>query len=79
MRMINFKHLSEVEETYFAHFKFAIWAGFTLIFLGLISIIHGIMPFLFSRVPDKIFKYFLKHSNERITRVNKILKSKGLE
>lgn len=77
--MINFKHLQQVEESYFEHLKFSLWAGFILIILGIVSVIHGIFPFLFSRVPDKIFNYFLKHSSERISRVNRLLKTKGLE
>jgi len=77
--MINFKHLSQVEETYFEHFKFALWAGLTLILLGIVSIIHAAFPFLLSRVPDKIFRYFLKNSQHRIDKVNKILKEKNIE
>ena len=77
--MFNLSHLSQVEETYLQHLKFALWAGSVLIFLGIISIIHAIFPFLFDRLPDRIFKYFLKKSNERVTRVDNILKSKGIE
>lgn len=77
--MLNFSHLSQVNETYLEHLKFGLWAGIVLFILGIISIIHAVFPFLFDRIPDKIFRYFLKQSNERITRVNKILKDKGLE
>lgn len=75
----NFHHLSQVEETYFEHFRFAIWAGLVMILLGVVSIIHAIFPFLFSRLPDKIYRYFQTKSKERITRVNNILKSKNIE
>ena len=74
--MINFNHLDQVEETYFQHLKFALWAGFILTLLGIVSIIHAIFPFLFSRIPDKIFRYFLRNSQARIDRVNKILREK---
>lgn len=77
--MINFDHLSQVEETYFQHLRFALWAGAVLIVLGVVSIIHAVFPFMFDRIPDKIFRYFLEKSNERVSRVNKILKDKGLE
>jgi len=77
--MINFKHLSEVEESYIAHLKFALWAGSVLTVLGIVSIIHGLMPFLFSRLPDRIYRYFLARSAERINRVNTLLKEKNLE
>lgn len=77
--IINFKHLDQVEETYFQHLRFALWAGAVMIFLGFVSIVHAVFPFLFDRVPDKIFRYFLQKSNQRITRVNSILKEKGIE
>jgi len=77
--MINFNHLKNVEESYFAHLYFAIWAGILLTSIGLVSIIHGIFPFLFSRTPDKMFKYFLTHSEKRRTKVDKVLRNKNLE
>lgn len=77
--MINFKHLDQVEETYLEHFRFAFWAGCVLMVLGVISIIHAVFPFLFSRLPDKIYQYFKKHSKSRIDRVNRILQQKEIE
>jgi hypothetical protein len=77
--MINFKHLAQVEESYIAHFKFGLWAGVTLIFLGFVSIVHAIFPFLFTRKPDQIYRYFVAKSESRIKRVTQILKSKNLE
>lgn len=77
--MINFQHLVQVEETYFEHLRFASWASAVLFILSVVSIIHAIFPFLFDRVPDKIFRYFIVQSEERVTRVNKKLKQKGIE
>jgi hypothetical protein len=77
--MLNFKHLKQVEESYSEHFKFAVWAGCVLVFLGLVSLIHAIFPFFLSRTPDKIYRYFVIKSNERMDRVNKILKEKNIE
>lgn len=79
MSLFNRDHLSEVEETYFEHFKFAMWASITLFFLSIVSLIHAIFPFLLSRMPDKIYRYFQRESKQRVERVNKILKDKGLE
>jgi len=76
---MNPKHLSQVEETYFEHFRFAMWAGLVMLLLGIVSIIHAIFPFLFSRMPDKIYRYFQTKSKKRITKVNKILKRKNIE
>ena len=37
-------HLEASKETYLAHMKWAILAGFRLIFAGVASILHGIYP-----------------------------------
>jgi hypothetical protein len=78
-KIFNPDHLSQVEETYLQHFKFAIWAGVVLLLLGLISILHAVFPFLFSRYPDRIYKYFQETSKSRMMKVNSILKQKNLE
>jgi hypothetical protein len=75
----NPKHLSQVEETYWAHLKFGIWAGIVLMWLGIVSVIHALFPFLFSRYPDAVYKYFINASQKRISRVNTVLKNKNLE
>jgi hypothetical protein len=77
--MINFHHLDQVEETYFQHFKFALWAAGVFLVLGIVSLIHAVFPFVFSRTPDKIYRYFVKKSEQRISRVNNILKEKKIE
>ena len=77
--MINFHHLDQVEETYFQHFKFAIWAAGVFLVLGIISLIHAVFPFVFIRTPDKIYRYFVKKSEQRISRVNSLLKAKKIE
>jgi hypothetical protein len=77
--MINFHHLDQVEESYLEHFRFALWAGAVFIVLGITSIIHAVLPFLFSRTPDRIYRYFQKKSQERLNRVNSVLKDKNLE
>lgn len=79
MKAFNPKHLKEVEETYFEHFKFASWAGATLILLGCVSLVHAVFPFLFARLPDRIYRYFVNKSKARIDRVNSTLKTKNLE
>lgn len=40
------KHLDEAGKGYFAHFFFALKWGLFLVCTGLISIVHGIFPFL---------------------------------
>lgn len=77
--MINFNHLTQVEESYFQHFKFAVWAAGILFLLSVVSLIHAVFPFLFSRIPDKIYRYFVTKSKPRIERVNQILRGKKIE
>ena len=76
---INLKHLKQVEESYFTHFKFAFWAGCVLFVLSITSLIHAIFPFMFARIPDKIYRYFQNESEKRVSRVNAVLRRKGLE
>jgi hypothetical protein len=79
LKLFNFKHLTQVEESYLQHFVFSIWAGAFLCYLGIISLIHAIFPFLFSRYPDRLFHHFVDRSATRRNRVDIILKNKKLE
>jgi len=38
------EHLEKNNETYFSHFKFAAVIGLTLMFRGVIFVLHGIFP-----------------------------------
>jgi hypothetical protein len=79
VNLFNGKHLNQVEETYLEHFKFGIWAGFTLGILSILSLVHAIFPFLLPRLPDKLYQYFVQNATARINRVRQILKDKNLE
>lgn len=79
MKFFNFKHLSQVEESYVQHLKFGICAGLYLIFLGIVSLVHAVVPFFLSRVPDRLFKFFLTWSAPRLQRVENVLRNKNLE
>jgi hypothetical protein len=79
MRLFSVKHLGQVEESYLEHFSFGIWAGIVLGALAILSIIHAIFPFLFPRLPDKLYRYFVKKATPRLSKVNQILKDKKLE
>lgn len=46
-------HLEKSKVTYFQHLRWAILAGFRLIYSGVASIIHGIFPNLFDGVAPK--------------------------
>lgn len=53
------EHLGKSQENYFSHFKWAIVSGLRLIWAGLASIVHGIVPGFFPGTAAKtvIFLY----------------------
>ena len=56
------KHLNEAGKSYFEHFKFAFIAGFIMIYAGITSIIHALIPSLFPFTSQKIVKKLLDRS-----------------
>ena len=56
------KHLNEAGKNYFEHFKFALIAGFILMYAGITSIIHALVPSLFPFTSQKIVKKLLDQS-----------------
>ena len=56
------KHLNEAGKSYLEHFKFAFIAGFILIYAGITSIIHALIPSLFPFTSQKIVKKLLDRS-----------------
>lgn len=79
MKLFNFKHLAEVEESYIQHLQFATWAGVILLILGTLSLIHAVFPVFLSRWPDRLYRYFVDQATPRMNRVNKILREKNIE
>ena len=79
MRLFSGKHLSQVEESYLEHCQFGIWAGAVLGALSILSLIHAFFPFLFPRLPDRLYRYFVKTSAPRLDKVKKILRDKKIE
>ena len=79
MNFFNIYHLSQVEETYWQHLKFSLWAFLVLLLISIVSFVHAFLPFLLARFPDKLFNYFITSSQSRLNRVNKVLKQKGIE
>jgi hypothetical protein len=42
------RHLHDANENYFEHLGFTIKVGCTLIVIGVIAMLHGLMPFIFT-------------------------------
>ena len=56
------KHLNEAGKNYIEHFKFAFMAGFILMYAGITSITHALIPSLFPFTSQKIVKKLLDQS-----------------
>lgn len=50
---VDFNHLKTVDETYFQHFIWIMWANFMYIILLIGGTIHAIFPFLLAEWGDK--------------------------
>lgn len=79
MKLFNFSHLKQVEESYVQHLAFGLWAGVILLILGILSAVHAVFPFFLSRWPDRLYRYFVDRATPRMNRVNQILKEKNIE
>ena len=42
------KHLHDANESYFEHLAFTIKVGGTLIMIGIVAVLHGLLPFIFT-------------------------------
>jgi len=62
--MLFRKHLTEAGKPYWKHFMFAFKAGFLLIYAGITSIIHALIPSLFPFVSQKIVQKLIKESKQ---------------
>lgn len=75
------EHLTKSKVSYFQHIKWAILAGFRLIYAGVASIIHGIVPTLFDGTAPKIVidiyhNHLLGHPNSEYKEMIKKAKKK---
>lgn len=59
------QHLRDSKTTYFEHLKFALYAGFMLLYAAIASIIHAIIPSLFpstaANIVTKLYNVRLKN------------------
>jgi hypothetical protein len=67
---LKFKHLEDSQETYSQHFVWAVKSGLLMIWTGLASIIHGILPPLFpfksaKTVIDLYYERLHTHKNSQ--------------
>jgi Family of unknown function (DUF6356) len=65
------RHLTEKNNSYKSHFRFAWGAGFILIIAGIASIIHAVFPEIFVSYSEQKVKALLRLSKQRNDRNNK--------
>lgn len=76
--IVNFKHLAEVEESYFSHLRYNLWVSAMVLILAIVSFVHAIFPFMFPRWPAMIRNHMMKKSLTRDKHISKALRKKGL-
>jgi hypothetical protein len=76
--LINFNHLSEVEEGYFAHLRYNLWVSGMVLILAVVSFVHAFFPFMFPRWPARIRNHMMRKSLTRDKQISKALRRKGL-
>ena len=65
MTNIFTKHPKEIGETYFEHMFNAVRFALTFLLLVVVSIIHSILPFLFTKTAGCVVQEMAKHMKER--------------
>lgn len=76
------EHLNKSKVTYYQHLLWAIIAGFRLIYAGVCSIIHGIIPKLFDgkapkTIIDIYYSHLVNHPNEEYKEMIKEAKKRS--
>jgi hypothetical protein len=65
MKIIDFKHLSTVGETYWQHLNWCLYSTLVFIVMIPLAFLHGLFPFLFSNLPDKVMISYLRNFKNR--------------
>lgn len=59
------RHPATAGESYFQHAKFAFCCGVKLLILGVMAIVHGLLPFLFETSASEGIKNLIKCFEKR--------------
>jgi len=65
MKLIDFKHTKTVGETYWQHLSWCIYATGVFVVMIVLSIVHGIFPFLLANLPDRVLTDFVNKFRAR--------------
>ena len=61
---MKIEHLEKINASYFKHFKYSIYFGSISLLVGVMSIVHAIIPWWFVETPYKLTKYQIKLAEE---------------
>jgi hypothetical protein len=62
---IFLQHLRQTNQQYWPHFKWAVYAGVLLLYAGLASIIHAIIPPLFPGTSERIVRDLCQRTTDK--------------
>jgi hypothetical protein len=62
---LNFNHLTDVNESYLRHLITAWGYAAILLVLTVILVVHGVIPFIFTRTASRTIQKMLKHMQSR--------------
>lgn len=65
MKVIDFRHLKVVGESYWQHLSWCMYASSVFVLMIILSVIHGLFPFLLANTPDKVLVNFINKFRER--------------
>ena len=65
MKLFDFKHLSTVKETYWQHLAWALYSVGTNLYVAIITLIHGLLPFVLANYPDRILVKYIERFQAR--------------
>lgn len=65
MKIIDFDHLRNVNESYLQHLKWCLYSTYIFFIMIFLALVHGFFPFLLSNVPDRVMISYLRKFKER--------------
>jgi hypothetical protein len=65
IRNIFFDHLDQKDKKYWPHLRWAVYAGVLLLYAGIASIIHALIPPLFAGTSERIVVDLARRATEK--------------
>lgn len=65
MKIFDFSHLNTVGETYWQHLRWCLYSTGVFVVMIFLAVAHGIFPFLFANLPDRVMISYLRNFRKR--------------